>query len=100
MGKGRPPKIVEEFNTIWKRTKAKKALMEIFSIVTSEDMVFLYKEIKDKIYLRYTFEWKTIDKKDMKKYLEPLGEEVSFELSCYLDEAFKKYKKQNINEII
>lgn len=97
MGKGRPPKtIVDGSNTIWKRTKAKKALMEIFSVVTSEDMVFLYKEIKDKIYIRYTFEWKTIDKKDMKKYLEPLDEEVSPELSCYLDEAFKKYQKIKI----
>jgi hypothetical protein len=78
----------------WKRTRAKKALMEIFSVVTSEDMVFNYKEIEDKIYLRYTFEWKTIDKKDLKKYLEPLNENVSPELSHYLDEAFKKYKKQ------
>jgi len=80
----------------WKRTRAKKALMEIFSVVTSEDMVFNYKEIEDKIYLRYTFEWKTIDKKDLKKYLEPLDEEVSPELSCYLDEAFKKYQKIKI----
>jgi hypothetical protein len=97
MGKGRPPKIIiDGSDTIWKRTKAKKALMEIFSVVTSEDMVFLYKEIKDKIYLRYTFEWKIIDKKDMKKYLEPLDEEVSPELSCYLDEAFKKYQKIKI----
>jgi hypothetical protein len=97
MGKGRPPKIVtEESNTIWKRTRAKKALMEIFSIVTSENMIFNYKEVKDKIYLRYAFECKTIDKKDMKKYLEPLNEEVSPELSCYLDEAFKKYQKIKI----
>ena len=97
MGKGRPPKIIiDGSDTIWKRTKAKKALMEIFSVVTSEDMVFLYKEIKDKIYLRYTFEWKIIDKKDIKKYLEPLDEEVSPELSCYLDEVFKKYQKIKI----
>jgi hypothetical protein len=94
MGKGRPPKIVEEINTIWKRTRAKKALMEIFPQVTSEDMTFLYKEVNDKIYLKYTFEWKTIDKKDMKKYLEPLDEEVSPELSHYLDETFKKYKNK------
>ena len=78
----------------WKRTRAKKALMEIFSVVTSEDMVFNYKEIEDKIYLRYTFEWKIIDKKDIKKYLEPLNENVSPELSSYLDEVFKKYQKQ------
>jgi len=96
MGKGRPPKIItEESNTIWKRTRAKKALMEIFSIITSENMIFNYKEIKDKIYLRYAFECKPIDKKDMEKYLEPLNEEVSPELSCYLDEAFKKYQKTN-----
>ena len=95
MGKGRPPKIVtEESNISWKRTRAKKALMEIFPQVTSEDMTFLYKEVKDKIYLKYTFEWKTIDKKDIKKYLEPLDEEVSPELSHYLDETFKKYKNK------
>ena len=95
MGKGRPPKIVtEESNTIWKRTRAKKALIEIFSVVTSEDMVFNYKEVGDKVHIRYTFTWHTFDKKDIKKYLEPLDEEVSPELSHYLDEAFKKYKKQ------
>jgi hypothetical protein len=95
MGKGRPPKIVEEeSNVSWKRTRAKKALMEIFSIVTSEDMVFNYKEVKDKIHIRYTFEWKTIDKNDLNKYLEPLNEDVSPELSSYLDEAFKKYKNK------
>jgi len=94
MGKGRPPKIVtEESNTIWKRTRAKKALIEIFSVVTSEDMVFNYKEVGDKVHIRYTFTWHTFDKKDMKKYLEPLDEEVSPELSHYLDETFKKYKK-------
>jgi len=35
-----------------------------------------------------------IDKKDIKKYLEPLNENVSPELSSYLDEVFKKYQKQ------
>jgi hypothetical protein len=95
MGKGRPPKIVtEESNTIWKRTRAKKALIEIFSVVTSEDMVFNYKEVGDKVHIRYTFTWHTFDKKDMKKYLEPLDEEVSPELSHYLDETFKKYKNK------
>ena len=95
MGKGRPPKIVtEESNTIWKRTRAKKALIEIFSVVTSEDMVFNYKEVGDKVHIRYTFTWYTFDKKDMKKYLEPLNEEVSPELSHYLDETFKKYKNK------
>jgi hypothetical protein len=95
MGKGRPPKIVtEESNISWKRTRAKKALMEIFPQVTSEDMTFLYKEVNDKIYLKYTFEWKTIDKNDLNKYLEPLNEDVSPELSNYLDEAFKKYKNK------
>jgi hypothetical protein len=95
MGKGRPPKIVtEESNTVWKRTRAKKALIEIFSVVTSEDMVFNYKEVGDKVHIRYTFTWHTFDKKDMKKYLEPLDEEVSPELSHYLDETFKKYKNK------
>ena len=95
MGKGRPPKIVtEESNTIWKRTRAKKALIEIFSVVTSEDMIFNYKEVGDKVHIRYTFTWHTFDKKDMKKYLEPLDEEVSPELSHYLDETFKKYKNK------
>jgi hypothetical protein len=95
MGKGRPPKIVtEESNTIWKRTRAKKALIEIFSVVTSEDMIFNYKEVGDKVHIRYTFTWHTFDKKDMKKYLEPLNEEVSPELSHYLDETFKKYKNK------
>jgi hypothetical protein len=37
----------------WKRTRAKKALIEVFSTITSEDIVFNYKEIGDKIYIRY-----------------------------------------------
>jgi hypothetical protein len=53
----------------WKRTKAKKALMEIFPIVTSEDMTFLYKEVEDTVQIRYTFQQIVIDKKDLQKYL-------------------------------
>ena len=79
----------------WKRTRAKKALIEVFSAITSEDMVFSYKEIGDKIYIRYTFEWFNFDKKNLKKYLEPLNEDVSPELSHYLDEVFKKYKNKH-----
>ena len=37
----------------WKRTRAKKALIEVFSTITSEDIVFNYKEIGDKIYVIY-----------------------------------------------
>jgi hypothetical protein len=78
----------------WKRTKAKKALMEIFPIVTSEDMTFLYKEVEDTVQIRYTFQQIVIDKKDLQKYLQPLNEDVSPELSHYLDEAFKKHKNK------
>ena len=78
----------------WKRTKAKKALIEKIPTITSDEIVFNYTEVGDKVHIKYTFEWHTFDKKDMKKYLEPLDEDVSPELSHYLDEAFKKYKKQ------
>lgn len=78
----------------WKRTKAKKALIEVFPAISSDEMVFNYKEVGDKIHIRYTFTWYTFDKKNLKKYLEPLNEDVPPELSHYLDEAFKKYKKQ------
>jgi hypothetical protein len=97
MGKGRPPKIiVEDSNISWKRTRAKKTLMEIFPIITSEDMIFNYKEVEDKIQIRYTFQQITIEKKDLDKYLSPLNEEVSPELSIYLDEVYKKTQKQKI----
>lgn len=93
--KGRPPKIVtEESNISWKRTRAKKALMETFPIISSNEMVFSYKEVGDKVHIRYTFTWYTFDKKNLNKYLEPLNEDVSPELSHYLDEAFKKYKNK------
>ena len=92
--RGRPASISTIEESSWKHTKAKKALMEIFPIIVSEDTTFLYKEVEDKIYLRYTFEWKIIDRNDLQKYLEPLNEDVSPELSSYLDEAFKKYQKQ------
>tara|TARA_R110000868_G_scaffold67266_1_gene199804 strand:+ start:176 stop:484 length:309 start_codon:yes stop_codon:yes gene_type:complete len=100
MGRGRPPKVVvEESSTNWKRTRAKKTLIEIFPFITSEQMIFHYKEIEDKIYIRYTFEWCSIDKKDFKKYLDPLTkngkvEEVKPELSEYIDEVFKKWKNK------
>lgn len=77
----------------WKRTKAKKALIDIFPIISSEDMVFNYKEVGDKIQIRYTFQQMVFDKKDIKKYLEPLNEDVPHDLSIYLDEAFKKSQK-------
>ena len=78
----------------WKRTRAKKALIETFPVISSDEMVFSYKEVDDKVHIRYTFTWYTFDKKNLKKYLEPLNEDVPPELSNYLDEAFKKYKKQ------
>jgi hypothetical protein len=80
----------------WKRTKAKKALIEIFPIISSEEMIFNYKEVEDKIQIRYTFQQTVIDKKDIDKYLSPLNEEVSPELSIYLDESYKKTQKQKI----
>lgn len=83
----------------WKRTRAKKALMEIFPIVTSENSILLYKEVEDKIHLRYTYMQTTIKKSDMNKYLEPVVtdgkiEEVTPELSAYLDDVFKKAQKK------
>ena len=78
----------------WKRTRAKKALIEIFPIISSEEMIFNYKEVEDKIQIRYTFQQTIIDKKDIDKYLSPLNEEVSPELSIYLDESYKKTQKQ------
>lgn len=80
----------------WKRTRAKEALIEIFPAITSKDMVFTYKEVGDKIQIRYTFQQTIIDKKDLDKYLVPLNEELSPELSLYLDEAFKKTQKQKL----
>lgn len=103
MGKGRPPKVVvEESSTNWKRTRAKKALIEIYPFITSDQMVFHYKEMEDKICIRYTFAWRFFDKKDFKKYLEPLIkdgkiEEVNPDLSNYIDEAFRKFQNKKIN---
>jgi hypothetical protein len=100
MGRGRPPKAIVEASDInWKRAHAKKALIDIFPLVSSEKMVLHYKEIEGKIYIRYTFEWRSIDKKDFKKYLDPLikngkVEEVNPDLSNYIDEVFKKWKNK------
>jgi len=80
----------------WKRTKAKAALIEIFPVITSENMTFMYKEVGDKIQVRYTFQQTSFDKKDINKYLEPLNEDVSPELSHYLDEVIKKKNKNKI----
>lgn len=79
---------------MWKRTKAKQALIEISPIITSENSTFLCKEEDDKIYIRYTYEWKVIDKKDSNKYLDILGEEtLSPDLINYLEDKLKKFKK-------
>ena len=80
----------------WKRTKAKNALIEIFPVITSEDMIFMYKEVGDKIQVRYTFQQMSFDKKDIDKYLEPLNEDVSPELSHYLDNIIKNKNKNKI----
>lgn len=83
----------------WKRTKAKKPLIEVIPYITSEDKVFNYAEIDNKIYIRYTFVWWSFDKKDFNKYLNPLItngqiEEVPSDLSIYLNDALKKAQKK------
>lgn len=77
----------------WKRAKAKRALIDIMPIITSEDSTFLCKEEGDKVYLRYTYEWRTIDKKDKDKYLNVFSEdELSPEMNVYLNDLLKKLK--------
>ncbi len=81
----------------WKRTRAKKALIELYPFITSEEIIFNYKEVEDKIYVRYTFQQFILEKKDISLYLNPIItdgkiEEVSTELSLYLDDILKKQK--------
>ena len=82
----------------WKRTKGKAPLFEIFPDL-KEHIIFVYKESGDKIHIKYTYMQTTINKSDMNKYLEPVVtdgkiEEVTPELSAYLDDALKKTQKK------
>ena len=82
----------------WKRTRGKAPLFEIFSDL-KEHTVFVYKEVGSKVHIKYTYMQTIIDKVDMDKYLIPVVtngeiEEVTTELSAYLDDAFKKAQKK------
>ena len=82
----------------WKRTRGKAPLSEIFPDL-KEHTVFVYKEVGSKIHIRYTYMQTVIDKADLNKYLDPVVtdgkiEEVTPELSNYLDDAFKKAQKK------
>ena len=83
----------------WKRTKGKTLLFELWPGLT-EDTIFLYKEIEDKVYIKYTYMSTLINKSDLNKYLAPVVtngtiEEVTPELSAYLDDMLKKAKKKS-----
>ena len=61
--------------------------------------MFVYKEVDDKVQIRYTYMQTIINKSDLSKYLDPVVtngkiEEVTPELSSYLDDAFKKAQKK------
>lgn len=82
----------------WKRTKAKEPLYELFPSLI-EDRILLYKEIENKVYIRYTYMQAEINLSDFNKYLDPVVtngkiEEVSSDLSNYLDDVIKKAKKK------
>ena len=81
---------------MWKRTRGKKPLFKLLSI--DEKTMFLYKEIDNKIYIRCAYQNITIKKSEFKTHLDPVItngkiEEVSPELSHYLDEVQFKKKK-------
>jgi hypothetical protein len=81
---------------MWKRTRAKKPLISKLSI--DEDTMFLYKELDNKIYIRCAYQQIIIKKSEFKTYLNPVItngkiEEVSPELSHYLDDVQFKNKK-------
>ena len=81
---------------MWKRTRAKKPLLKI--LVADEKTIFLYKEVDNKIYIRCAHQQLTIKKSELKTHLDPIVtdgkiEEVSPELSHYLDEVQFKKKK-------
>jgi len=82
----------------WKRTRGKKPLFDLFQDL-KESTVFVYKEVGDKVQIRYTYMQTIINKSDLNKYLDPVVtdgkiEEVTPELSAYLDDAFKKAQKK------
>lgn len=82
----------------WCRTRAKKALIELYpSIISSEEIIFNFKEKEDKIYAKYTYQMIVFDKKDLAVYLNPIVkdgkyDEVTPELNLYLDEILKNKK--------
>jgi len=81
---------------MWKRTRGKKPLFKLLSI--DEKTSFLYKEVDNKIYIRCAHQQLTIKKSELKTHLDPIItngkiEEVSPELSHYLDEVQFKKKK-------
>lgn len=79
---------------MWKRAKAKQALMDIMPNILSKDSVFLCKEEDGKLYIRHVYEWKTFSTEDKDKYIEVLDtEELSVDLVTYLNDILKKYKK-------
>lgn len=87
-------------NSIWKRTKAKKSLIKLLPSLNLKD-IFFYKEIENEIIIRYTYQQILIKKSELNKYLDPIKingkiDEVSNDLSIYLDEIIKKNKKQKI----
>lgn len=82
---------------MWKRTRGKKPLFRLLSI--DEKTMFLYKEIDNKIYIRCAYQNITIKKSEFKTHLDPVItngkiEEVSPELSHYLDEIQFNNKKK------
>jgi hypothetical protein len=81
---------------MWKRTRAKKPLFNLLN--ADEKTMFLYKEVEDKIYIRCAHHLITIKKSEFKTHLNPVItnnkiEEVSPELSNYLDDVHLKKKK-------
>ena len=82
----------------WKRTRGKAPLFKIFPDLR-DHTVFVYKEVGSKVHIKYTYMHTIIDKEDLDKYLDPVItdgkiEEVTHELSNYLDDAFKKAQKK------
>ena len=81
---------------MWKRTRAKKPLLKI--LAADENTMFLYKEVDNKIYIRCAHQQLVIKKSEFKTHLDPVVtngkiEEVTPELSHYLDEVQFKKKK-------
>ena len=85
-------------SNIWKKAYPKLLLNQKLQLLEDGKTIVNYKEDGDKINIRYTYRQTTINKSDIKKYLEPIIvdgkiEECRQEVSDSLDENFKKYKK-------